>query len=219
VILVPGSLVWKWHDDILCTLPDYRVAVIGSKRKRISRGVRKNVVTSETDTPQERAKKWTMLQTGQLDVVVLSYDALARTKMNEDAVMAYVEQVEAVSRSIALRKRSLEEQAQTAKQREKLSERERALLEHGVRAWIEEILALPSDLGLRPRRRVGRDRHRHARHRRGRGVQEPVQAAGPRGWRAEVHGRRRRGVRPGVAARLSCRRGPAARPAAPASCC
>lgn len=145
VILVPGSLVWKWHDDILCTLPDYRVAVIGSKRKKISRGVRKNLITSETDTPQERAQKWTMLQTGQLDVVVLSYDALARTKMNEDAVVSYVEQVEAVSRSIALRKRSLEEQAQTAKQREKLSERERALLEHGVRAWIEEILALPSD--------------------------------------------------------------------------
>ncbi len=145
VILVPSSLVWKWHDDILCTLPDYRVAVIGSKRKKISRGVRKNLITSETDTPQERAKKWTMLQTGQLDVVVLSYDALARTKMNEDAVVSYVEQVEAVSRSIALRKRSLEEQAQTAKQREKLSERERALLEHGVRAWIEEILALPSD--------------------------------------------------------------------------
>jgi hypothetical protein len=145
VILVPSSLVWKWHDDILCTLPDYRVAVIGSKRKKISRGVRKNLITSETDTPQERARKWTMLQTGQLDVVVLSYDALARTKMNEDAVVSYVEQVEAVSRSIALRKRSLEEQAQTAKQREKLSERERALLEHGVRAWIEEILALPSD--------------------------------------------------------------------------
>jgi N12 class adenine-specific DNA methylase len=77
VILVPGSLVWKWHDDILCTLPDYRVAVIGSKRKKISRGVRKGVITSETDTPQERAKKWTLLQTGQVDVVVLSYDALA----------------------------------------------------------------------------------------------------------------------------------------------
>jgi hypothetical protein len=145
VILVPGSLVWKWHDDVLCTLPDYRIAVIGSKRKKISRGVRKNVITSETDTPQERAIKWTKLQTGQLDAVILSYDALARTKMNEDAVMSYVEQVEAVSRSIALRKRSLEEQAQTAKQRENLSERERALLEHGVRAWVEEILALPSD--------------------------------------------------------------------------
>ena len=145
VILVPGSLVWKWHDDILCTLPDYRIAVIGSKRKKISRGVRKDVITSEIDTPQERAKKWTKLQTGQLDAVILSYDALARTKMNEDAVMSYVEQVEAVSRSIALRKRSLAEQARTAKQRENLSERERALLEHGVRAWAEEILALPPD--------------------------------------------------------------------------
>ncbi|MDC0721729.1 SNF2-related protein [Nannocystis bainbridge] len=145
VILVPGSLVWKWHDDILCTLPDYRVVVIGSKRKRITRGVRKDVITSETDTPQERAKKWIALQTGQADVAVLSYDALARTKMNEGAVMAYVEQVEAVSRSIALRKRTLEEKTKNAKQRDKLTERERALLEHGVRAWVEEILALPSD--------------------------------------------------------------------------
>jgi hypothetical protein len=145
VILVPGSLVWKWHDDIMCTLPDYRVVVIGSKRKRISRGVRRNVITSEPDTPQERAKKWTMLQTGQVDVVVLSYDALARTKMNEDEVMAYVSEVEAVARSIALRKRSLEEQSESAKQKAKLSERERALLEHGVQAWVEEILALPND--------------------------------------------------------------------------
>jgi N12 class adenine-specific DNA methylase len=58
VILVPSSLVWKWHDDILCTLPDYRVLVIGSKRKRITRGERKGLITSETDTPQERAQKW-----------------------------------------------------------------------------------------------------------------------------------------------------------------
>jgi hypothetical protein len=90
---------------------------------------------------------------------------------------------------------------------ESLSERERALLEHGVRAWVEEILALPSGLAIRPRRRLGRDRHRHARRRRGRGVQKPLQAAGPRGRRAEVHGRRRRGLRPRLAARLSCRRG------------
>jgi N12 class adenine-specific DNA methylase len=60
VILVPSSLVWKWHDDILCTLPDYRVLVIGSKRKVISRGARKGLITSETDTPQERAQKWTL---------------------------------------------------------------------------------------------------------------------------------------------------------------
>jgi hypothetical protein len=145
VILVPSSLVWKWHDDVLCTLPDYRLAVIGSKRKQISRGARRGFITSETDTPEERAKKWTMLQTGQVDVVILSYDALARTKMNEDKVLAYVNQVEAVERSIALRKRTLEEKVKNAKQKETLSERDRALLEHGVRAWVDEILALPND--------------------------------------------------------------------------
>jgi hypothetical protein len=145
VILVPGSLVWKWHDDILCTLPDYRVAVIGSKRKQISRGVRRGVVTSETDTPEERAKKWTLLQTGQVDVVILSFDALSRTKMKEEAVLAYVSQVEAVERSIALRQRALAEKVTNAKQKETLSERDRALLEHGVHAWVEEILALPKD--------------------------------------------------------------------------
>ena len=150
VILVPSSLVWKWHDDILCTLPDYRVLVIGSKRKRISRGDRKGLMTSETDTPQERAQKWQQLQSGQADVVVLSYDALARTRMNEKEVLRYVEEVEAVQRSIALRRRALEEQAQNEKAKAKLSERDLALLEHGVKAWIDEILALPNDWSYDP---------------------------------------------------------------------
>src|SRR5690606_34887033 len=138
-------LVWKWHDDILCTLPDYRVAVIGSKRKRIQQGPRKGIVTSETDTVQEQAQKWMALQTGQIDMVVLSYDALARTRASQDVVMKYISQVEAVERSIALRRRALQEKVQNAKQKDKLSERERALLEHGVRAWVEEILALPDN--------------------------------------------------------------------------
>jgi hypothetical protein len=60
-------------------------------------------------------------------------------------VLAYVEEVEAVSRSIALRKRNLEEKTKNSRQEENLSERDRALLKHGVRAWVEEILALPSD--------------------------------------------------------------------------
>ena len=47
--------------------------------------------------------------------------------MNEASVLAYVESVEAVSRSIALRKRTLEEK--NARQRQTLSERDQALLE------------------------------------------------------------------------------------------
>ncbi len=138
VILVPSSLVWKWHDDILCTLPDYRVVVIGSNRKRITRGDRKGVVTSETDTPEERAAKWVQLQSGQVDVVVLSFDALGRTKMNQQEVLQYIDKVEAVRRSIALRRRNLEDVKE-----EKLSERDRALLHHGVAAWVAETLKLP----------------------------------------------------------------------------
>ena len=75
----------------------------------------------------ERARKWIALQSGQIDAVVLSTDALARTKMNEAAVVRYVEEVEAVQRSIALRRRALEEQAKNEKAKDKLSERDRAL--------------------------------------------------------------------------------------------
>jgi hypothetical protein len=135
---VPSSLVWKWHDDILCTLPDYRVLVIGSKRKRITRGARKGLVTSETDTPEERAAKWVSFQTGEVDVVILSFDALGRTKMSQEAVVEYINSVEAVRRSISLRRRNLQDQKP-----DKLSERDRALLEHGVAAWVAETLKLP----------------------------------------------------------------------------
>lgn len=145
VILVPSSLVWKWHDDIRCTLPDYRVAVIGSNRKRLTRGERRGVVTSETDTGEQRASKWTAFQAGQTDLVILSFDALSRTKMSEDAVVAYIEKVEAVARSINLRKRNLTKKGKDRKGKgEKLSERDQALVEHGVRAWVEETLRLPA---------------------------------------------------------------------------
>ncbi len=138
VILVPSSLVWKWHDDILCTLPDYRVLVIGSKRKQISRGARKGIVTSETDTPEERAAKWVSFQSGEVDVVILSFDALGRTRMSQEAVVEYINSVEAVRRSISLRRRNLQDQKP-----DKLSERDKALLEHGVAAWVAETLRLP----------------------------------------------------------------------------
>ena len=140
VFLVPSSLVWQWYDNFMCVLPDYRVAVIGSKRKELSRGKNRGQITSEPDTPEERAEKWTALQAGLLDVVILSYDALGRTKMNEEALLAYVEKVGAIQRQVALRQRNAKKKAQS-----KLSEREKAILNHGVRAFIEEQLELPPD--------------------------------------------------------------------------
>jgi len=138
VVLVPSSLVWKWHDDFLCVLADYRVLVIGSNRKRISRGKRVGLLTSVTDTPDERAAKWSEFQAGLWDVVVLSYDALARTKMNMEALLAYVATIEGIQREIKLRKRNA-----AKKKPDKMSERDRAILKHGVRAFVEEMLELP----------------------------------------------------------------------------
>jgi hypothetical protein len=47
VVLVPNSIVWKWHADFARVLPDYRVAVIGSRQKLVARG---EVFRSRSDT-------------------------------------------------------------------------------------------------------------------------------------------------------------------------
>jgi hypothetical protein len=135
VVLVPNSIVWKWYADIQRVLPDYRIAVIGSKQKVISRGERKGLHTSDTDTPAERAEKWTRFQAGEFDVVLLTYTALGRTRMNEAAVRTYAEHTEAIQREVALRRRN-------AQKRKKLSEREEAILKEGVAGWVAQQMEL-----------------------------------------------------------------------------
>ncbi len=136
VILVPNSIVWKWEADLRRVLPDYRIAVIGSKKKQLARGQRKGLDTSDTDTPKERADKWTRFQAGETDVVLLTYTALARTRMNEAAVTAYAESTEAIRREVRLRQRN-------AADARKLTERQQAVLNEGVAAWIAEQMELP----------------------------------------------------------------------------
>lgn len=138
VVLVPSSLVWKWEADFRCVLPDYRVCVIGSNRKVISRGERKGFATSDTDTPEQRSAKWTDFQAGLYDVVILSYDALGRTRLNQEAVISYLETIEGIKRQIKIRQRNAEK-----KKADKMTERDRAILKHGARAFVEEILELP----------------------------------------------------------------------------
>ncbi|MFH1467822.1 MAG: SNF2-related protein [Pseudomonadota bacterium] len=140
VILVPNSIVWKWEADLKRVLPDYRVGVIGSRKKLVTRGARKGLVTSETDSPQERARKWTRFQAGEFDVVLLTYTALARTRMNEDAVKAYADETEAIRREVKLRQRN-------ALDSKKLTERQEAILKEGVSAWVAEQLELPPPAG------------------------------------------------------------------------
>jgi hypothetical protein len=136
VILVPNSIVWKWEADIKRVLPDYRVAIIGSKKKRMTRGARKGLFTSVTDSPQDRARKWTRFQAGEFDVVLLTYTALGRTRMNEASVREYAEKTEAIQREVKLRQRN-------AANSKRLSERQEAILTEGVAAWVAEQMELP----------------------------------------------------------------------------
>ncbi len=136
VILVPNSIVWKWEADIRRVLPDYRVAVIGSKRTVVARGKRKGLATSVTDSPEDRTRKWTRFQAGEFDAVLLTYTALARTRMNEGEVRAYAEKTEAIQREVKLRQRN-------ASKSKKLSERQEAILEEGVAGWVSETMELP----------------------------------------------------------------------------
>jgi len=155
VILVPTSIVWKWHKDIKRLYPDYRIGVVGSKSRKLTAkseqarqaavllkmgridqdGYERAITTSEPDTPEDRAAVWTALQAGQLDVVILSYDALQRTRMNEAAVIAYAEHSEAIQRAVEMQIRNTEN-------RKKLSERAKAVQEHGMRAWIAQRMEI-----------------------------------------------------------------------------
>ena len=70
--------------------------------------------------------------------MLLTYSMLGRTRMNEGAVRAYAEAVEAIQREIALKQRN-------AKKRKKLSERETAILKEGVAGWVAQQMELPGD--------------------------------------------------------------------------
>ncbi|MCB9639066.1 MAG: DEAD/DEAH box helicase, partial [Myxococcales bacterium] len=145
VLLVPNSIAWKWAADLRRVLPDYRVAVIGSKKKRLKVGAKKGQVTSETDSPKERAEKWTRFQAGEYDVVILTYTALARTRMNEEVLRQYAEGIEAIQREVKLKRRNAKKRQKSAEDNDNinLSERQEAVLKEGVGAWVAEKMEIP----------------------------------------------------------------------------
>jgi hypothetical protein len=69
-------------------------------------------------------------------VVLLTYTALARTRMNERAVRAYADKTEAIRREVKLRQRN-------AGKMKKITERQAAVLKEGVAAWVAEQMELP----------------------------------------------------------------------------
>ena len=193
VIVVPQPIALQWVDNIGKALPDFRVVVIGLNKKTLSRGLRKGLETSETDSPEERSRKWARFQGGEFDVAIVTYESLPRSKMDQESMLRFVEGVTAIEREVELKRRNakmqqkqgektyrekkeslerrlaktrddadarwgqrrvkaLEKQTKLEAQLKeleekhasrKLTERQEAILEEGVGAWLAETLELP----------------------------------------------------------------------------
>ncbi|MCA9695617.1 MAG: hypothetical protein KC636_38925, partial [Myxococcales bacterium] len=97
------------------------------------------IVTSRADKLEEQAAKWTSFQAGAYDAVIVTPQAFVRTQLQETAARDYLGQVAAIQRSVKLEQRN-------AQHTKKPSERQRAILKHGVEAWMRERLELPKNL-------------------------------------------------------------------------
>jgi superfamily II DNA or RNA helicase len=151
VVLVPASLVWKWERDFRRCLPDYRVAVIGAKRTKLTRGPRHEraserrargeinaeqfeqaITVSRADEGAERAAKWSAFQAGLYDAVILSYTALDRTALDLETINTYAEEAPAIQRVVSLQERNERRKKKPA------TERKKAVSEAGLKGFLAD---------------------------------------------------------------------------------
>jgi hypothetical protein len=116
VIVVPQPIALQWVDNIAKALPDFRVVVIGVSKKTISRGLRKGLETSETDSPEERSRKWARFQGGEFDVAIVTYDSLPRSKMDQASMLRFIEGVTAIEREVEIKRRNAKLQQKQAEE-------------------------------------------------------------------------------------------------------
>jgi superfamily II DNA or RNA helicase/predicted RNA methylase len=134
VIVVPQPIAFQWVDNIGKALPDFRVVVIGINKKTIAHGLRRGLETSETDSPEERSRKWARFQGGEFDVAILTYDSLPRTQMDQASTLHFLEGVTAIEREVELKKRNA---AKAKKGLLKKYQEERAKLDRKLEKALE----------------------------------------------------------------------------------
>jgi SNF2-related domain/N-6 DNA Methylase/Helicase conserved C-terminal domain len=117
VIVVPQPIAFQWVANLAKSLPDFRVVVIGINKKTIAHGLRKGTETSETDSPEERSRKWARFQGGEFDVAILTYDALPRTQMDNVSTLRFIDGVTAIEREVEIRRRNAVKQRKGAQTR------------------------------------------------------------------------------------------------------
>lgn len=135
VVVVPNGIAWKWFKDFAEQLPDYRVAVIGSKKVIVD-----GVERSKTDSPEERAAKWTQFQAGAYEAVILTYSSLGRTRMSVEGLEAYFTQHEDIAREETRKKRNEDERLDAFRARlEKIKAKQRLITEMTARGETKKL--------------------------------------------------------------------------------
>lgn len=106
LVIVPNTIIWKWHREITRALPDYRIGVIGSVRY-LGRG---GVYKSRLDERAERLAKWSEFQLGLYDVVLCTYSVFANTRITEESLRQFLEETPSLLRAIGLKTANLEKE-------------------------------------------------------------------------------------------------------------
>ena len=130
MILVPNSLVSKWQRDIRAALPDFAVVTIGEKAT-IGRGGK---LRYGPDSKADREVKWRRFREGLYDVALITVTAFLRTRLGADEFEGLVANSPEVQRQVRLSQRNAN--ARSAGRR---TERQQAVLEQGVRAWLAQM--------------------------------------------------------------------------------
>ena len=144
VVVVPNSVVWNWLAEIERVLPDFRVVIVGSKKKVVTRGARKGLIESETDTPRERADKWQRFKAGLYDVAFVTYSVLGRTRMRLESLLPLIRENAAIQRELGFQQRSLEmrlRQLEQKRRRGKLTQKQAEELEHLTQRYSGKALS------------------------------------------------------------------------------
>lgn len=160
VIVVPNSVIWNWVAELAEVLPDFRVVVIGSDKKTVSRGERKGQEVSDTDSPAERGLKWQRFKAGLYDVALVTYSSFDRTELSQESVVEVIRATPAVRRSVWTSSEDEGEALErlTAKKVSgKLSDKERKRLARLERD-VDEIVRLPKTEREAARERLREER-------------------------------------------------------------
>lgn len=104
LVIVPNSIIWKWHREITRALPDYRVVVLGSVRYL----GRDGVYRSRLDEPAERVQKWNEFRLGLYDVALCTYSVFGRTGISEEMLRRFVEETPPLLRQIGMKAADLQ---------------------------------------------------------------------------------------------------------------